>query len=258
MTFLYIAILGACIGSFLNVVIFRTRSSESVTHGRSMCQTCKTKIRFFDLIPIVSFVFLKAKCRSCKSLISFQYPLVEFAMAMLFVIMYVKQTLGLVPVSFLLLIRDWIFVSFLVVIFVYDLKYMYILDRFTIPAMIIAIILNVWLGQMFFATYLFGAIIIGGFFLLQYVISKGTWVGGGDIRLGILMGLMIGLTQGIVALFLAYIFGAIIGLILLLLKKVDRKTEIPFGTFLTVSTVIVLFFGPLIWNTYLNLFSGLS
>ena len=255
MTFLFIAILGVCVGSFLNVIIFRTQTGGSVVHGRSMCQTCKIQLRFFDLIPICSFVFLKAKCRACKSKISWQYPIVECATALLFILMYLKQTLGLVPVSSLLLLRDWVFVSFLIVIFVYDLKYMYILDLFTIPAMVIAVIFNVWLGQMYFATYIIGAIIIGGFFFLQFFVSKGKWVGGGDIRLGILIGLMLGLAQGLVALFLAYIFGSIIGLILLSLKKVDRKTEIPFGTFLTATTVIGLFCGPSILNLYIGLFS---
>lgn len=131
---------------------------------------------------------------------------------------------------------------------------MYILDRFTIPAIIIAIILNLWIGVIPALSLITGAVVLGGFFYLQFIISNGAWVGGGDIRMGALMGLMLGLNQGLVALFLAYLLGAIIGVMLLLSKRVGRKTPIAFGTFMAIGTVVILFFGnaPLQW--YLSFF----
>ena len=252
MLFLLILVFGACVGSFLNVVILRTHEGGSFLRGRSMCLSCKSLIRFFDLIPILSFAWLRGKCRACQSKISWQYILVESTTAILFLLMYLKQTLGFVPVSQLLLVRDWIFVSFLVIIFVYDFAYRYILDRFSIPAIVIALLLNVWIGSMPILAYVLGALVIGGFFLAQYVFSRGTWIGDGDIRLGVLIGVMLGLTQGLVALFFAYVFGAIVGIVLLVMKKVTRKTEMPFGTFLAGATVLMLFLGPQLIDWYLR------
>ena len=101
---------------------------------------------------------------------------------------------------------------------------------------------------------LLGALVIGGFFLIQWLLSKGKWIGDGDIRMGVLMGLMLGLENGLVALFIAYILGAAIGVILLVSKKARMKTQIPFGTFLALATFVSLLFGEQILNWYLSLF----
>ncbi len=244
-----VIVLGICIGSFLNAAIFRIHEGTSVAKGRSKCRSCEVPLGPIDLVPIVSFLLLRGRCRRCKSAISWQYPLVEFVTGLLFVLFFIKH-----QEFSLILIRDWIFVSFLVIIFVYDLRHMLILDRFTIPAMIVAVILNLWLGAPAAASMILGAVVIGGFFYGQFALSQGKWVGGGDIRMGALMGLMLGLSQGLVALFLAYVLGAIIGVILLVMKKAEGKTALPFGTFLTLATAVLLLLGeaPLHW--YLGLF----
>ncbi len=256
-----IFILGLCVGSFLNVAIFRVHEERSVVKGRSKCKTCEEPISARDLIPVLSFFILRGRCRKCKSVISWQYPLVEFTTGVLFLLFFLKFNFGWFSSPFVFsiegmytLVRDWIFIAFLIVIFVYDLRHMYILDRFTIPAMIIAIIFNLWIGVIPVMSIMTGAVILGGFFYLQFIISNGAWVGGGDIRMGALMGLMLGLNQGLVALFIAYLLGAIIGVILLLSKRVNRKTPIAFGTFMAVGTAVILFFGnaPLQW--YFSLF----
>jgi prepilin signal peptidase PulO-like enzyme (type II secretory pathway) len=149
--------------------------------------------------------------------------------------------------------RDLLFVSFLIVLFVYDWKYMLLPDKFTIPAMIVALLLNLLFAFVSPLLMLSGALILGGFFWIQYVLSKGTWVGGGDIRLGVLMGFMLGLWQGLVALFLAYVIGAIVAVILLITGKADRKTQLPFGVFLTLGTVIMLLSGEVILDWYIGL-----
>ncbi len=242
-------LIGICIGSFLNAAIFRVQDETSVWKGRSKCMKCQEPIGWQDLIPVVSYLRLRGRCRKCEQVIDWQYPVVELVTGLLFLIAYV-----LTPFSFVLLLRNWIFIFYLVIIFVYDLRYMYILDRFTIPAMILAIIANLWIGSISPTSFLIGAVVLGGFFLGQFLLSKGTWIGGGDIRMGVLMGLMLGLEQGLVALFLAYVIGALVSISLLITGKVTRKTAIPFGTFLTLATLIALFFGRDLLNWYLHFF----
>ena len=253
-------LMGLCVGSFLNVVLFRTHEGQAVIFGRSKCRNCQSVLEARDLIPVLSYVFLKGRCRGCHSVIAWQYPFVEITTGLLFVLMYLKGSLGigvsLAPQElFLLLIRDWVFVSYLIIIFVYDLRHMLIIDRFTIPAMIFALTMNLWLGIIPAWSIILGGLVLAFFFWTQFFFSKGTWVGGGDIRMGALMGLMLGLQQGLVALFLSYLLGAIVSMGLLLSRKVDRKTPIPFGTFLAVGTTIVLFVGKPILEWYLELFA---
>jgi len=250
---IFVFVLGLCIGSFLNVAIFRIHEGRSIIKGRSKCKTCEEPISAHDLIPVLSYFILRGRCRKCKNVISWQYPLVEFVTGILFLLFYFKLGDSSIEGMYTL-VRDWIFIAFLIVIFVYDLRHMYILDRFTIPAMIIAIIFNLWLGTVPAMSLITGAVVLGGFFYLQFVISNGAWVGGGDIRMGALMGLMLGLNQGLVALFLAYLLGAIIGVMLLLTKRVGRKTPIAFGTFMAISTAVILFFGDAPLQLYLDLF----
>ncbi|MBI4435602.1 prepilin peptidase [Candidatus Uhrbacteria bacterium] len=245
---LLVFVAGACVGSFLNVVIFRTNEGGSVARGRSRCRACKGLIGVGDLVPVVSYLLLRGRCRSCKSVISWQYPAVEIATAVLFVVAY---RLG---GGELVVLRNWVFVSYLVLIFVYDLRYMLIIDQFTIPAMIFAIILNLWLGVMPAWSVLAGGAVLSGFFWIQFALSKGTWVGGGDIRMGALMGFMLGLQHGLVALFIAYVLGAVVGLAMMASGKATRKTAVPFGSFLAVGTVVVLFVGRPLIDWYLGLF----
>lgn len=260
MTILFVFVFGAVIGSFLNAAIFRLHDGRSVVKGRSKCMTCEEPIGPMDLIPIVSFLLLRGRCRSCKNVISWQYPLVEFVLGLLFVLFYVKFAEGWFGVYLIQsigglysLARAWIFIGFLAVLFVYDLRYMIIPDQFSLPAIIVALIVNLWIGIPA-SSLLLGMIVFGAFFYLQFVISQGTWVGGGDIRMGVLIGAMLGLTQGFVALFIAYFLGALVGVALLVSKRVQRKTQIPFGTFLTTGVLTVLFFGDAILQWYLSLF----
>ncbi|OGL66515.1 hypothetical protein A2856_02380 [Candidatus Uhrbacteria bacterium RIFCSPHIGHO2_01_FULL_63_20] len=241
-------VVGACIGSFLNVLVFRTRTHEA-PNGRSRCQRCQRVLTPLELVPIASFLALRGRCRGCRKPISAQYPLVETAVGCLFAFVYRSHGM---PLDFSLpLIRDLAFVSILALLFTYDLKYKLLPDRFTLPAIAVAFGLNVWLGRR--PTELsMGAALAGGFFLLQYVLSRGRWIGGGDIRLGVLMGSMLGLPATLGALVIAYVIGALVGLGLLVAKKADGKTEIPFGTFLTASTFLMLFWGERIIGWYLG------
>lgn len=241
-------LLGLCVGSFLNVAIFRIHEGESVVRGRSKCQTCEEPIDARDLVPVLSYLILKGRCRRCQSVLSWQYPIVELVTGILFLMAFYRSGLSLT------FARDAVFVSYLIIIFVYDLRHMLIIDRFTIPAMIFAVIVNLWLGVIPAWSIFAGGLALAAFFWIQFLISKGTWVGGGDIRMGALMGFMLGLEQGFVALFIAYVLGAIVGVGLLVSGRASRKTPIPFGTFLATATLIVLFVGENLVDWYLGLF----
>lgn len=247
MIIVFAALFGLAIGSFLNVVVFRTHADVPLT-GRSKCLICEQPIGWFDLIPVVSFLTLRGRCRRCKGAISWQYPLVE-AVTTLLVVLIAWQTWPDVS----LLLRDVILTIFLIIIFVYDLKYGYILDRFTVPGMILAVVMNFALGIVSVESMLLGALVVGGFFALQFIASKGKWIGGGDIRLGVMMGLMLGLWPGVLALFLGYVFGAIVA-VGLLLRGRTLKSAVPFGTFLTVGTVVAMLWGQKIIDWYLGYF----
>ncbi|MFH1433707.1 MAG: prepilin peptidase [Candidatus Uhrbacteria bacterium] len=256
---LLVFVIGLTLGSFINAVIFRTHINKPVT-GRSKCMCCDEIIKPYDLIPLLSFMLLKHRCRSCKSLISWQYPLVELTAGLMLLFMFLRYSFGWwLPVEFVadnmtwFFVRDSIFVMFLLIIFVYDARYSLILDRFTLPVFVFALVINIILGMPIWSL-LVGAISIGGFFYLQHVLSKGKWIGGGDIRMGLVMGAMLGLVNGLAALFVAYVFGALIGFTLIILGKAKLHTQIPFGTFLAVATVLMLIFGDVAVGWYLSLF----
>jgi len=254
----FVFIAGLIIGSFLNCLIWRLHINKPIT-GRSICPKCKKKINWYDNIPVFSFLVLKGKCRWCKKKISWQYPVVEIITGILFLLVWNKYnaTLGsaalfTVHCSLFTVLRNWIFIAVLIVIFVYDLRWYLILDKVTLPAMAIAFIINLVLGFSWL-NLLLAALIAGGFFALQFIVSKGKWIGGGDIRLGALMGFMLGWPQIITALMLAYLSGSLVGILLLISKKKKWTSQIPFGTFLSAATVAALLWGEEILGWYLLL-----
>ncbi|MFA4871804.1 MAG: prepilin peptidase [Patescibacteria group bacterium] len=259
MFYIFIFLLGLIVGSFLNVVIFRLKSGEKIINSRSRCPYCRHQLKVRDLVPVLSFIFYRGKCAYCRKKISWQYPLVELATAFLFLV-GTYNILGNLEPAILLInsqvfffwLRNLIFFCFLIIIFVYDLRWYEILDKVTVPAMVLALVLNLMLG-VGWPGLLIGAAIGLFFFLFQFVVSKGKWLGGGDLRLGLLMGLMLGWPKIILGLFLAYIIGAIFSIILIKLNKKDFKSQIQFGTFLSVAAIIAILWGDEIVRWYLKL-----
>jgi len=255
-----IFLFGLIIGSFLNVLILRLHSGESVAAGRSKCPHCRHALDWPDLIPVFSYVFLGGRCRYCAKKISWQYPLVELATGLLFVIAYaagLDRAAVLAPADpafWLSLLRDWLAVSALVVIFVYDLRWMIIPDCVVLPALVLISALNLMLGRSP-VSLLIGLAAGFGFFAAQYFVSKGRWVGGGDLRLGALLGVLLGWPVIIFALLLSYIIGAIAAVTLLIAKKVQAKSAVPFGVFLAPAALVALFWGPQIVAWYLGRFN---
>jgi leader peptidase (prepilin peptidase)/N-methyltransferase len=250
-----IFIFGLIIGSFLNCVIWRLYKEESFIVGKSYCPHCRHSLEFLDLFPVLSYLFLGGKCRYCKGKISFQYPLVEIITAIIFSFTY----FFLGSVISLQLIFWLIIMAFLIVIFIFDLKYFIIPDEVIYPAIFLSII---WLIYSFFIGTIGSFEIVltiitslgaSLFFFLIWYFSKGMAMGFGDVKLALLIGLLLGFPNAIVGLFLGFLLGAIIGLIMVFLKKRGMGSEVPFAPFLIAGLIISFFFGSNIVNWYLSL-----
>lgn len=245
---------GLCFGSFLNALVWRTWQNIKIVHGRSMCPACHRQLAWYDNIPIISFLVLGEKCRVCKNKISWQYPIVELCIGLLFALiawMHGTANTFITPE----VVRDWALVFNLAFIFLYDFNYGEILDSSTIPTSLVLFAFSWSMGWHTWPDMVLGVLVGAGFFWVQYFLSKGKWVGGGDVRLGLLMGVILGWQNVIFALMLAYILGAIVSLILVALKKKELKSETPFGTYLAVATLVAMLWGEEIVGWYLSLLS---
>lgn len=251
------ALLGLVFGSVLTALISRQAKGERWWKGRSHCPACRHVLSVRDLVPLFSYLVQRGRCRYCRGPIGASYPALELVTAALFTVAALVR-LGpaaaggweaLAAPGWPLLLRDWAAIVVLVQIFLYDLWFGYILDQVTLPAMGVFLAWNLALG-MPWQPLLIGAAVGGGFFLLQYVVSGGTWIGGGDIRLGALMGILLGWPLVIVALFLAYLAGGAAGAVLLASKRKSIGSQIPFGTFLSTATLTVLFWGQPLLEWY--------
>lgn len=245
---------GISIGSFLNVCIWRTWENISIVRGRSMCPNCHTPVVWYDNVPLLSFIFLRGKCRHCQKSISWQYPIIEFVTGLLFLFVAFWHNVQ-IPFLNLEMLRDWLIISFLIFVFVYDLKHQEILS---IPIWFLSVILFIFsvpTGWNSWQDMLIGAFIGGGFFFLQYIISRGRWIGGGDVRLGVLMGVILGWPNILFGLFISYILGAVCSLCLVAKNKKNMKSEVPFGIYLTMGIFITMFWGEKIVNWYLGFLS---
>ncbi|MFA5069877.1 MAG: prepilin peptidase [Patescibacteria group bacterium] len=243
-SYILVAVFGLIIASFLNVVIYRLHEKKSFIKGHSYCPKCQHALKAADLVPIFSFIRLKGRCRYCRQKISWQYPLGEALLALAFCLLFFYFNWSW---SFVFYLID---TCFLFMIFLYDLKYFLILDQVSLPAIVCALIFSI-IMEMPLLDLLLGGLIGGVFFLAQYVISRGHWIGGGDIRLGVLMGFILGWEKFLVALFLAYIAGSLVSLILIIVKRRSLKSQLAFAPFLVASTFITLLYGQRILDWYL-------
>ncbi len=249
-----VAVFGLVIGSFLNVVIARLRSGERGWRSRSECPRCHAVLRPSELVPVLSFLLLKGKCRACRKPISWQYPMVELSTMVLFLTAYAVRggTAGLFGGEWLGFVRDLVFISALTVIFVVDLLDMVVFDSVTLPMIGVAAAFNLAMGADPL-TLLWAVLAGSGFFLFQYLVSRGRWIGGGDIRIGAMIGAMLGFPGVVAALFIAYVIGALTALALLAMKKTTWSSQLAFGTFLSLATAAVLLYGDRLWGWYAGL-----
>jgi prepilin signal peptidase PulO-like enzyme (type II secretory pathway) len=242
MELLFILVIGLVTGSFLNAAVYRMANHLSLWQ-RSMCPHCKQKILNRDLIPVLSFILLRGKCRFCKKFIGWQYLLVEVLTPVLFVLAYLNY--GVIHMS---LVSDLLYISILIFILVFDFKYMIIPDWIIWPAFIVSLIFNYFLG-FYWMGLILGILLGSGFFYLQHLVSGGKWIGWGDVKFGLLLGAMLGLGDLILTLLVAYVIGGFIALSLLALGKKKFGDLLPMGSFLAAAAVIVIIWGNLILNT---------
>ncbi|MEJ0021795.1 MAG: prepilin peptidase [Candidatus Doudnabacteria bacterium] len=249
MTLLFIFIFGLIVGSFLNVVIFRLASGESFLFARSHCRSCKKELQAKDLIPVFSFLYLRGRCRYCAAAISRQYPVVELATGLIFVLFALKFQMVFSWVFAL----NIIFACFLLVIAVYDFNHYLILDKVLLPGLVLVLLYNILQGWPVFWAGLLSGAGFAGFFLAQYLISRGKWIGLGDVKLGFVLGNLAGWPMSILVLILAYGSGAVVGIALILMGRKKFGSKLPFGIFLSLSAIIVMLAGNPIMTWYLRL-----
>ncbi len=273
MIILGLVIIGLICGSFVNALVWRlyeqskaknrkTKKEFSILSGRSMCPKCKHQLFWPDLIPVFSWLSLRGHCRYCQGSISWQYPIVELITALLFTFSYIfwpKPLHGIVIFQFII----WclLLIGF-VALAVYDLRWYLLPNRIVYPLFVLALleILAPLATQASIISItiaaLVGLAIGGGLFYLLFVISNGSWIGGGDVRLGGLLGLIVGGPfYAMLMLIIASGLGTFISIPLLLTGKANRKSHIPFGPMLILGGIIAELFGGSIFHWSLGLFS---
>ncbi|MBU9721912.1 MULTISPECIES: prepilin peptidase [Bacillaceae] len=243
----YLFVLGAILGSFYNVVGLRVPSGESIVTPRSHCPQCKKNLSWYELLPILSFLIQKGKCRKCANTISPIYPFFELITAVLFTIspLLVGWSKEL-PIALA-------FISLLVIISVSDLHMMLIPDKILLFFLGLFIVMRIFIPLTPWWDSILGAAVGFGLLLLLAIASKGG-MGGGDIKLFGVIGIILGLKGVLMTIFIGSLIGAIVGGVGLLTKKVTRKTPIPFGPFIAIGAITSFFFGNSLLEWYLSLF----
>ncbi len=257
-------ILGLCFGSFVNALVWRlhkqsekTQNSKlktqnfSIASGRSMCVHCKHILAWYDLVPVVSWVRLGGKCRYCHKTISWQYPVVELFTSGLYILSYIcwPSTIN-TPYSVVLFSLWLVILTGLVALAVYDWRWMILPNRIVFPLQALAVLYVIvsFLGADADIKVIFGAVMgavcSAGLFYVMFQISKGKWIGGGDVKLAVVLGLVLGgAVEALLMLFIASAMGSLIGIPLLIAKKTKLQGKLPFGPLLIASTLIVVLFG---------------
>ena len=238
---LFVAVLGAALGSFLNVLIYRLPEEKSIIFPASNCPHCGKPIRFYDNIPIISFILLKGRCRACRGKISFRYPLVELITAVLSLLLFWKFGL-----TFKYLF-SFIFVCALIVITFIDLDYQIIPDVITLPGIPIFFLAALIVMGLRFQDAFLGFLIGGGcLYVIAFVyelVTKREGMGGGDIKLLAMMGAFLGWQSLLFILLVSSLLGAVVGIAVMMIKGQDMKYAVPFGPFLSLAAVAYIFFG---------------
>lgn len=241
--FVAVFVFGAVIGSFLNVCIFRLPESNSIVKPPSQCPHCHHSIRFYDNIPIISYLFLKGKCRDCDEKISWRYPLVEFITAIFAMLLFAKFNFSL---DFLVF---FFFTAVLIVITFIDLDHQIIPDVLTLPGIPIFFLLAVFVVKVPWMDAVIGLFAGGGVLLAiafgYELITKREGMGGGDIKLLGMIGGFLGWKSLIFILLFSSLLGAIIGIGVMIIQKQDMKYAVPFGPFLSAAAVAYVFFGDI-------------
>ena len=244
-------LLGLCCGSFINMLIFRTavayklkspirrKRTPPLTRGnflgsRSVCDFCGKQLNWFDNIPVISWLWLKGKSRCCGKKLPVLYPIVEIATGLLFLLNFQFSIFNFQSIFVYLIL------IFLMFSAVFDFKYMILPDFSTVILILLSLVFIKNINNVYCA---FGA---SGFLYLLYLITKGRGMGLGDVKYAVFMGLFLGWPKTLIAFYIAFIIGAIVGVILMILKKKQFRSEIAFGPFLILGTILAWWWGEAI------------
>lgn len=276
MIIVILVLLGLCAGSFINALVWRLymqyktskkpaskkksgadSAKYSITRGRSMCTDCGYTLSAKDLIPLVSWLMLRGKCRYCGKPISAQYPLIEILTAGLFVMSYIFWPIAVSGLQVGVFAVWLAILTGLIALLVYDAKYMILPDKIVFSLYILGVIFaGLQLADEGFSAnklvqVVLAVILGGGLFWLAYQVSRGKWIGGGDVKLGFLLGLLcLTPAKSFLMLFAASLLGMVYIIPGMLLGKIGRKSRVPFGPFLVLSAIIVVLFGAWIVDWY--------
>jgi len=263
MTFLlafYAFAIGAVVGSFLNVVIHRYPREESIVFPPSHCPDCNTNIRWFDNIPILSYLVLRARCRNCRVPISPRYPLIELANALFYLAVFQRTgaAVAFIPIAAI--------ISMTIVLIFIDLEIQILPDVIDIPGIFIGLLIG-WIGGDVAADLvlsadildsiagaLLGAAILAAIILTYWLIRRREGMGWGDVKMMAMIGAVLGWQSVPAVLLLASITGAIIALPLAIRSKEGFQLAIPFGVFLGLASLVILFFGHTLFEWWLRAF----
>jgi len=259
---IFLFITGLCVGSFLNVCIYRIPLEKSIVFPSSGCPNCKEKLQPRDMIPVLGYIFLRGKCRNCKEPISIQYPVVELMTGIIWLIVYLRYGLTAETAALLFLYTVLIPVTFI------DLKHMIIPNGLVLTGLAGGIVIFLYhiLYKPFslydstkWYTPILGMFSASGILLVIAIIGLLIYgddgaMGMGDVKLFIPIGLFLGWKLTLLALFFSIMIGGIISIILLIFRIKDRKSAIPFGPFIVIATMLTGLYGNQILNWYLNFF----
>ena len=260
-----IFILGLCCGSFVNMLVYRTAIAYGLLKakknpkyievkkndnflrslgGRSFCDYCGEQLKWYENVPVVSWFIQSGKTRCCHKKLSLLYPIVETITGILFLLLFRSQISDLRS-QILFLCLGFVVIIFLVFSAVFDLKYMILPDFSTVILLVSALIVQLMKWN---TIGVHGLVAIGsfGFLGILYLITKGRGMGLGDVKLALFMGLFLGYPKILIAMYAAFVFGALVGVFLMMMKKINKKTMIPFGPFLIFGTILAWFWGDFI------------
>lgn len=240
-------ILGTIFGSFFNVVIYRLPREESILKPPSHCPKCNTPLRWYDLLPIISFLILRGKCRYCNAKISIRYPIIEALTGVTFTMVAYKYAASLIALKYI------VFLSLIIITGFIDLFEGIVPDHITLPGIAAGIIFSAFLGRDSFLQAILGSTFMAVTFLAIIFLSRGG-MGQGDVTLGAMIGSFLGLKFSIAAFVIAFVIGAVFGIFALIFLKKKGKDAIPFGPYLSIASYIMVFYGYKIIDFYFSLF----
>lgn len=279
MIIVMLAVFGLVFGSFINAFVWRLHEQEtlrerkkkpskkqlaelSILTGRSMCTHCRHELAANDLVPLFSWLGLQGKCRYCNKSISAQYPLVETLTAVLFVLSYIFWPLNFHGAGLLQFVFWLGFLVAFVALAVYDLKWFLLPNRVVYPLVPLAVVEAVAVAIMNHSPHTLldaglGGLVISGVFYILFQISAGAWIGGGDVKLALVLGMLAGTPlKGLLVIFFASVVGTVCSIPILLKGKKGLQARVPFGPFLLVATAIVMFFGDSLVDWYTSTLLG--